>query len=320
VARKSERLMNLVIALLVTRHFVTKARLREIVDEYREASSLEAFEKMFERDKDELRELGIKIEVHTLDKGFDDEVGYRIRREEFEMPALEVTAAEAAILGLAARVWDSARMATATTSAITKLQVAGIAIDSGALDVLTPRLPTGERAFEPLLEAIKERQTVRFDYHRPGSPSATRTLQPWGVLFHGSRWYVLGHDIDRGQPRLFRLSRITTEVEKVGRPESYEVPLDVDLKAEARRLRPDEPTRSATVRVKAGAAFGLRNRATSVEPGPPGWDVLHVPLGAVDSLAEELRSYAAAVVVDEPPDLREAVVDGLMALSRREAS
>src|SRR5215212_4035819 len=125
--------MNLVIALLVTRHFVTKARLRQTVEEYREASSPEAFEKMFERDKDELRELGIKIEVHTLDKGFDDEVGYRISREEFEMPPLEVTAAEAAILGLAARVWDSARMASATTSAIAKLEAAGVQVDSGAL-------------------------------------------------------------------------------------------------------------------------------------------------------------------------------------------
>ncbi len=308
--------MNLVIALLVTRHFVTKARLRETVEEYREASSLEAFEKMFERDKEELRELGIKIDVHTLDKGFDDEVGYRISREDFEMPPLEVTAAEAAILGLAARVWDSARMASATTSAITKLQAAGIDIDSTALDILTPRLPTGERAFEPLLDAIKERQPVRFDYHRPGGPSTTRVLQPWGMLFHGSRWYVLGHDADRGQPRLFRLSRITSDISTAGKPDSYQVPDDVDLKMEARRLRPDEATRSATVRVRPGGAFGLRRRATAQEPGPDGWDVLRVPLGSVDILAEELRSYADSVVVDEPPDLREAVLSGLRALSR----
>jgi proteasome accessory factor B len=312
--------MNLVIALLVTRHFVTKARLRETVEEYREASSLEAFEKMFERDKEELRELGIKIEVHTLDKGFDDEVGYRISREDFEMPPLEVTAAEAAILGLAARVWDSARMASATTSAITKLQAAGVEIDSTALDILTPRLPTGERAFEPLLDAIKERQPVRFDYHRPGGPSTTRVLQPWGMLFHGSRWYVLGHDADRGEPRLFRLSRITSDIATAGRHESYQVPDDVDLKAEARRLRPDEATRSATVRVRPGAAFGLRRRATLLGTGPDGWDVFQVPLGAVDSLAEELRSYADAVVVDEPADLRAAVVSGLEALSRAGAA
>ena len=312
--------MNLVIALLVTRHFVTKARLRETVEEYREASSVDAFEKMFERDKEELRELGIKIEVHTLDKGFDDEVGYRISREDFEMPPLEITAAEAAILGLAARVWDSARMASATTSAITKLQAAGIEIDSTALDILTPRLPTGERAFEPLLDAIKERQPVRFDYHRPGGPSTTRVLQPWGMLFHGSRWYVLGHDADRGEPRLFRLSRITSDISTAGRPESYQVPDDVDLKAEARRLRPDEATRSATVRVRPGAAFGLRRRAALQEPGPDGWDVLRVPLGSVDILAEELRSYADAVVVDEPPDLRDAVVSGLQALSRAGAA
>ena len=57
-ARKSERLLNLLITLLVARGYVTKQRLREVIPDYREAASDEAFERMFERDKDDLRALG----------------------------------------------------------------------------------------------------------------------------------------------------------------------------------------------------------------------------------------------------------------------
>ena len=71
---------------------------------------------MFDRDKEELRVLGVPIEVGSVEKGFDDEVGYRIRRDRFELPEISLEADEAAILGLAARVWQHARLATATTS------------------------------------------------------------------------------------------------------------------------------------------------------------------------------------------------------------
>ncbi len=98
---KSERLLNLLILLLVSRSFVTKDRIRDVIDDYRGGSD-EAFEKMFERDKDELRSLGIPIEVGHLDAYFDDEVGYRIKRDAFELPQVELEPDEAAVVGLAA--------------------------------------------------------------------------------------------------------------------------------------------------------------------------------------------------------------------------
>ncbi len=121
---KSERLLNLLILLLVSRSFVTKDRIRDVIDDYRGGSD-EAFEKMFERDKDELRSLGIPIEVGHLDAFFEDEVGYRIKRDAFELPQLELEPDEAAVVGLAARVWQHAGLADATSQALLKLKAAG---------------------------------------------------------------------------------------------------------------------------------------------------------------------------------------------------
>ena len=105
---KTERLLNLLIMLLVQRHFVPKDRIRAIL--YPDSTD-DAFEKMFERDKDDLRSIGVPIEVGQMDAYFDDEPGYRVRPDEFQLPRIELAADEAAVIGLATRVWGHARLA-----------------------------------------------------------------------------------------------------------------------------------------------------------------------------------------------------------------
>ncbi len=155
-ARKSERLLNLLITLLVSRSYVTKDRLREVIEDYREAANDEAFEKMFERDKDELRSLGIPIEVGYVDRAFEDEHGYRIERSAFELPEIDLEPDEAAVIGLAARVWQHAGLAAATSDALVKLKAAGVEVDRDALDVVQPQLAADEPAFEPFWEAVRD--------------------------------------------------------------------------------------------------------------------------------------------------------------------
>ena len=111
--------MNLVICLLVARTYVPKSRIRQVVGGYGDQSD-EAFERMFERDKDELRALGIPIETGSHESLFDDEPGYRIRRSEFELPPLSLEPDEAAVVGLAARVWQQAGLASATSDAYSR--------------------------------------------------------------------------------------------------------------------------------------------------------------------------------------------------------
>ena len=95
MSRKSERLVNLVIALLATRRSLTKSEIFRTIDGY--DGSEESMERMFERDKDELRSLGIEIEVSGLDPLFDDELGYRIRPENFAMDAKGYSTIEIAL-------------------------------------------------------------------------------------------------------------------------------------------------------------------------------------------------------------------------------
>src|SRR6478672_8888270 len=158
-------------------------------------SSTEAFDRMFERDKDELRALGIPLETGYVDKFFEDEQGYRIKRDAFELPAIDFTADEVAVLGLAARVWRHAGLAAATSDALVKLQAAGLRFDREQLEQVQPTLAAEEPAFESMWRATSERVPVRFDYRRSGEQEVrTRHLQPWGVVTAQGRWYVVGQD------------------------------------------------------------------------------------------------------------------------------
>jgi proteasome accessory factor B len=320
-AAKSERLLNLVILLLVARNYTTKEQIRELMEPYR-GSSDEAFDRMFERDKDDLRALGIPLETGYVDKFFEDEPGYRIKRDAFELPAIDFAPDEVAVVGLAARVWRHAGLAAATSDALVKLRAAGLSFDREQLDHVEPTLAAEEPAFEAVFQATVHRTPVQFDYSRVGQTGATtRHVQPWGVVTAQGRWYVAGLDVDRGEPRMFRLSRITSEVVPTGAPGSFTVPEDTDLRALSGSLLPREPDRSAVVTARSGAANGLRRRGTVVESavrGPDGdtsWDRLEVPYVSESDFAGELLGYADAVVVEAPVELRTAVRDRLRQVS-----
>ena len=104
---------------------------------------------------------------------------------------IDLAPEEAAVVGLAARVWQHAGLAAATSDALVKLKAAGISVDRAALSVVQPQLSAEEPAFEPLWDATRTRTPVRFDYRNPTSArAATRHLQPWGVVSSRGRWYV----------------------------------------------------------------------------------------------------------------------------------
>lgn len=320
-AWKSERLLNLVIMLLVSRTYVTKERIREVIEGYDKAND-EAFEKMFERDKDELRALGIPIELGHVDKFFEDEQGYRIKRDAFELPDIDFTSDEAAVLGLAARVWQHAGLASATSAALVKLRAAGHDVDREALDALQPRVVADEPAFNDMWEKTISRTPVRFGYRRAGATEVVeRHLEPWGVVTSRERWYVVGHDRDRGEPRLFRLSRIVGAVKADGRPGSFEVPKGTDVRALTASLEPRRTPTTATVLARSGSAALLRRRAREVVEGVPGpderttWDRLVLTTYAADELAEDVLGHLGDVVAVEPPVLRDLVVTRLAQLS-----
>lgn len=308
-AKKLERLVNLLLMLLSARRPVTVEQIRAVVPGY-DGADHDTFRRQFERDKEELRELGVPLETEPLD-AWGDEVGYRIPRTSYELPAIPFEADEAAALALAARLWQSAGLADASRSALLKLRAAGIDADPVATAGIEPRVAAREEAFEPLLAAVRAGRPVRFAY-RPSYADAPveRTVEPWGLVHRHGKWYVVGHDRDRSATRVFRLSRIAGAVSAFGDPGTVAVPEGVDLQATVAPF--DDPaTGTATVRLAPDAAWDVRRAALSATEDADGWTVAEVPLGDVDRFADWVAGFGPDVVVVEPADARKAVAERL---------
>ncbi len=304
--RKTERLLNLVICLLATRRPLSAEQIRQAVPGY-DRDGDEAFQRMFERDKNELREIGIPIQVQR--DPWEEEPGYRIVRQAYELPDITLEPDEAAVLGLAAQVWRRASLAGAASGALLKLRAGGVETDESPAGPLELRVDTRDPAFPALWEAVRDRRAVRFDYRAAGSEAVlTRTVEPWGVVSRRGRWYVVGHDRDRGAPRVFRLSRVAGEVRPVGRPGQVVVPEGVDIRAMVGYRDQLVAERTAVIRVREDTCQGLRQLASAARPAGGGWDELEITFVDADRLGAWVASLGADAKVLDPPDVRDAVI------------
>nr|WP_246280078.1 WYL domain-containing protein [Nocardioides daedukensis] len=310
-------MLNLLILLLVQRNPVTKQKIRATIPDYQDASD-EAFDRMFERDKDELRAIGVPLEIAAIDRFFGDETGYRIRPDEFALPGINLTADEAAVVGLATRVWQHAGLAAATSDALAKLSAGGAEIDRSRLDLAAPGVAVSDPHFDVFWKASLDRVRLRFDYRRAGaSQPTTRNLEPWGVVSSSGRWYVVGRDMDKDEPRLFRLSRVHGAVRRIGKGEAFEVPPGTDLRALTRSLTPPQATETGTVLVRSGTALALRRSATATETGVSGpdqrteWDRITVTFPTAWALVDEVLQHGANAVVESPTSARELAMGRL---------
>ncbi|MBV9593621.1 MAG: WYL domain-containing protein [Actinobacteria bacterium] len=312
-ARRAERLVNLVICLLSTRQFLTAERIRSAVPGYEPADGTsqadEAFKRMFERDKAELRELGVPLETGR-NSAFDGEDGYRITRREYELPPIEFDAAERAAVGLAARLWQSATLGTPARNALMKLRAGGADIDAAAAPGAIAPVDASDSGLPVLIDAARHARAVRFDYQKSGSGSLEhRTVEPWGVLSWRRRWYLVGHDRDRGEARSFRLSRIVGDIEFSGKAGGFERPAGVDLLAHVTGRSPDE-SRTAHIRVNGSRAGQLRRLAQDQDA-----DLLTVAFVDVGTLAQLVASAGSGAQAIDPPDLVTEVIRRLSAVA-----
>jgi proteasome accessory factor B len=315
----AERLLNLVIALVNTSVPMSKQQVRRGVAGYGDAPSVDAFERMFERDKDTLRALGVPIV--TVDAGgHSEDVGYRIDNDAYALGPVDLTPAELGVLALAAQLWSDKTLRTDISRAMTKLRAAGVGeAEQDALAGLAPRVRAAGDAYGPLLTAVTERRTVAFRYRAANTGQVTdRHVQPWRIAARGGGWYLVGRDVDRDAPRVFRLSRIEGRVRVGATPAAFDIPAHVDVDA---ALGTTGTPRTAVLAVVPERASAVRARAVPLPPdaptvGAPGRDVLAVPFTSVTTLAEELAGYADAVVVLAPPELRRDVVHRLQAAAR----
>ncbi|WP_069814191.1 helix-turn-helix transcriptional regulator [Streptomyces sp. TP-A0874] len=314
---KAERLMNLALCLLGTRRPLSKRELRGSIEAYLqvEEGNEDAFNRMFERDKDDLRELGLVIETV---EGADGEIGYLARRDSNRLPPVALEVEEAAALGLAAKVWQHARLAGAASGALQKLRAAGMPLAEDPHQehsALEPRIPARESAFEPLMLACRDRRPVTFDYRKAtAAHPETRQVEPWTLECWRGHWYLAGWDRDRGDERVFRLSRITGRVRSRAGAFTAPVPDHVTVRETVERWAGEVATSKARIRLRDGAGYPLRARALAVRDTGDGWQELEIPYG--HGLDAWLVEFGADVVVLEPAELRADVVDRLRAVAK----
>lgn len=311
---RTERLLNLVITLISARRPVSREAIRRGVPGYAASASEQAFERMFERDKDELRSMGIPIET----VGPEGEIeGYLIRRNDYAL-TLDLTRDECAAVALAAAAWDSATSVGVARSAVRKVE-GGVAFPAVAETAVAfhPSRASAGTALPVLLDAVRQRRRVRFDYRKAAAGEAeARHLEPWAVISWRQSWYVIGRDVDRDERRVFRLSRIAGSVVPEGRGGAFAPPDDGSYRSVVEEWANAELTTRAVVDVDPGSGARLRLIASDEEVGPDSIR-LTIPFRDEESILAEVLAAGDGAEVIAPAYLRSAVEMRLAELLRR---
>ena len=309
----SERQLGLTFALIYSKFGLTKREIFERLPGYTGGTrSAEALSKLFERDKRDIRALGVNIETIIPDDGDNQETRYRIPMQAFEWPKkVSLTPSQIALIQLAVHCWSEASLSPEVEAALTRLRALGDAPTTETIQELAPRFRVFDRAFDALAEAINECAPVTFSYRKPGDEKAeTRIVQPWRLLSVEGQWLLQGVDVNKDVARNFLLKRIVDKQVKV------------DLSPENRF---EKPSAEQLARVERKLAeFTSANRAfLEITPGSAAWSHFEMDLTAngetsleisfmdEDLLAETIRGFAGQIRVLRPESLAEKVRLGL---------
>jgi len=284
-----------------TQRAISRSDIRDSVAGYEDANSPEAFERMFERDKDELRSMGLPIETVTDNMG--EVLGYRISTTEYEFVDLELSPDDLIVLGVAAQVWDQAVLSAPAQTALRKIEAKygkSVVAPPAELSGLV-RLQAHDVSLPILLRAAREKRVVKFNYRSRDGVQSTRSIEPWAVICREGHWYCVGFDLIRNEQRTFKLPRIqgsvklTAEMHTTPRPENPSIQIP----------QPDNQI-TATITVAPNSGAMLRRSASKSEQTNDG-DRLTVH-GSLQDLTQWTLLALADVLRIESPALRTAVL------------
>jgi proteasome accessory factor B len=302
VSRKSERLVNLTIALLSTKRYLTKAEIFKNVAGY--SGDAEAKDRMFERDKDDLRSLGITIELGTFDPLFEDEAGYRIKPDSYALQLRDLDTTSIALLSQAARLWREAALGDSAQSGLRKLKGLGIESDIDALvDVSTTVQSTPEQ-IPDLIEAITDRRAIVFEYLSPELKSEVRNLEPYRLSNSRGYWYLIGRDIDKASLRTFRVDRISSTISFKASAGSFEVDIEA-LDQEEHSF--DLEIHTALLALRKGKAPQLRTGNQVIELDAD-WDQIEIEYKSEEILIQQILWHGTDVRLLAPQEMREEII------------
>jgi proteasome accessory factor B len=308
-----ERLLNLVALLLETPTPLTFEQIRRVLEPYGQ-SNADSAKRMFERDKDVLREFGVPLELVDVDV-WGTEQGYVIPKEHYYLPEIDFEPEELGALLVAAQ---SGGHDPAADRGARKLLYGA---DGGVLAGLVGGpLASGSDARSNLVQAAAEatqrRRRVRFPYRTSQGKVSERDVDAWTMVFRAGHWYLVGHDRERDGVRAFRLSRIAGELTDAGEgsspPEDFRA---ADHVASGPWVASGDER--ATVLFSPGRAWFAMSQfpgAEEIRVEDDGWVAVAIPMADEEAFASLLLEYGPDAVVRSPASLRDAVIARLEAL------
>jgi proteasome accessory factor B len=310
-----ERLLNLVALLLHARLPMTFTEIRAQLPAYAQ-QDLPAAKRMFERDKDILRENGIPVELAPTDV-WEVEEGYVIPKDRYYLPEIEFTPEEISALFVAAQTPGQGGEAE---QAVRKLQVGA---ERGPLSALSrgPVTAAGPDQTGPQLgaaaQAIDRRRSIRFRYRPVSGEPAERHVDPYALVFRAGHWYVVGLDRGREELRSFRLSRFLSEVEEAGEGSAPPEGFDAGEQLRLGPWGPGEPVAMARVAFSPNVAWwatgGLPAARVLRTRKKDGWVEVSLPTTDGPAFISWILSFGPDAEVLIPRSLRAEVVSQLEA-------
>ena len=259
---------------------------------------------LIERDVRELRDLGVPARYQ------DGEVW--VVKDLYELPAVDLTAKEASVVGLAADLSKPGSLGEFARSGWTKLAASGAtrSMDAPALmSVSNDIFQLRPDALRAIVKCVQAKQRISFDFVRaPGKDAERRVVDPWGVVSLNNRAYFVGYDIDRDDVRVFRLKKVS-KLKKVRHSDAFHERAG-DLQALVEETLRGELI-DVTVTVTHGTGEELAQRGTRASKvGTDGQDHDTITLRDVDRdwAVRTIASLAGSVVAVEPVQVRQDVV------------
>lgn len=316
---KAERLLNLIVMLLEAPRPVSLQEIHATIPGYGQ-DQWDAFKRMFERDKQELREMGIPLERSALDVWETDE-GYRIPKERYYLPELGLKPDELAALWLAAglvRMHDEAIV----RSAMLKLAYDAPVDEPPVTGPVQADFALASPNLTPAFEAVSERKRVSFKY-RSRSGERSREVDPYGLVSRRGAWYLVGLDHLSSEVRSFRLDRVVGQLRLTDptKPEpDFQPPRDFHPEAalDAPPFVQGSPVVKVRVRFDSSAGWWVARSSPwlDVEIEEDGSAIAVVEVTDVDGFFSWTLSFGESAEILEPPELREKIGERLAEICR----
>lgn len=299
-SQKTERLINLTLALLASKRYLSKAEILRSIPGYE--GSPETKERMFERDKDDLRSLGIQIDVNNFDPLFEDEQGYLIKSDSFQFAENEFTKEELLLLTMAANLWHDSAVEIDSQNALLKIQSLSGPVENDMTTTPTLRITEDWQLLVSIFTAVQNKQILGFSYR-----GKKRQVNPYGLYSSNGFWYLIAFEIN--VIKSFKLVRIEGEVDLIGEKDAFEKPDNFNvgnfLKEESNSV-----SLVSKLQVRKGAALSLRNKFT-VKVLDSEWDLMDIPYTNEQELLEMVLWHGTDLKLIEPAALRQLLVANL---------